>query len=708
MNRPWLALKVGVAADPCGRKGRWSSIRSWGLAGLLALLAWNVSGSAWAFQAAGTNGSGEGAIHAVTDPPGAGILMDGHFVGVTPARFAWEPGTHRLELKKYGYHDLVLDLQVVRGRRMEVDLKLYPQQPTRPQGSPLMDRFGVSDPSVSASGESARLVDAPVHAPSIPVRQVPPVGTSVPSETAKPSAWVVQPGQGDSLSSRKSEGDAKDRDSGRVYTVEEGGSQKITGRVQEMTRSEMPFRYSIQVGAFLDRESALKQAALWRRKGYDAYLLELYGIKDPSRLWQSVRIGRFDSIIEARRFLDDFHAREKSDGYVAMSDSFAPPTQAPIVVQGKESRTPFPEPGEIKEAQASGETGIPVAKSFAPGAKEAGAAAGGDSAFGKMPPSSSQTVATAGVADTGPALASSGAMDRAATPNRPGPEMTGGAAMPAVVPVSEPGKAESGKAESGKGLELGPVVLSSEDGRPKVGIGEIMDKGTAGPSTGSTPVMDLKVDLARTADHSVALGDVAAGQGTGGGKEPSGEKDQVPARPEKVAAVGDTSQDGANGGASEGQALYDQANEAENKGNVSSAMELYRRALERDPNHLLARQRLARIHVEGGRPAEALAVLKPAVAGRDSRGLANADPNFSAFLAALYQRQEEHWKAVDLYEALLRIHPERGIWQMGMAISLEKLNEPANALRYYEKALASGDLSSRLRGFVQKRIRNLR
>ncbi|MBF0348940.1 MAG: PEGA domain-containing protein, partial [Magnetococcales bacterium] len=297
------------------------SFRGWIVVGLILMFAWNLSWNIRVFEPANAEGPaggatipGEGAIQAVTDPPGAGLLMDGHFVGVTPIRFDWDPGTHRLELKKFGFHDLVVDIQVARGRRMEVDLKLYPVQPTRPQG------MG-SVASTSVTGSTPAGVSK--EYPPVVVDPLPAVGAA-----AKPSAWVVKPGQGEVKASEPAVKGPEGKGSGRVYTVEDADSQKITGRVQEMARSEMPFRYTIQVGAFLDRESALKLAAHWRRKGYDAYLLELYGIKDPSRLWQSVRIGRFDNIMEARRFLDDFHAKEKSDGYLALSDSFAPPTQA--------------------------------------------------------------------------------------------------------------------------------------------------------------------------------------------------------------------------------------------------------------------------------------------------------------------------------------------------------------------------------------------
>ena len=135
---------------------------------------------------------------------------------------------------------------------------------------------------------------------------------------------------------------------------------------------------------------------------------------------------------------------------------------------------------------------------------------------------------------------------------------------------------------------------------------------------------------------------------------------------------------------------------------------LLQKVLTRDPTHTLARHRLARIFVESGRVADGLAVLKKSVRGRSSAVVVGEDPNLAAFLAALYQQQGEHGKAIDLYRALLQRFPGKGIWRMGMAISMEKVGKPKNALRAYEEALITGDLSEKLRDFVQKRIHRLK
>ncbi|MBF0605034.1 MAG: tetratricopeptide repeat protein [Nitrospirae bacterium] len=626
-----------------GAKAIVQSIPVWGwmVVTLVLMLAWNSLWNTLFFQSASAEAPlhestvvGSGDIHAVTEPPGAGILMDGNFVGVTPIRFDWEPGSHRLEIKKYGYHDLIVDLNLEKGRKMEVDLRLYP----------------VMQQSLKASATPPRETEK----------------SSVSNTQSKPSAWVVKPGQGNTPPEHVAPPQEGDTPSARVYTIEEGNKQTITGRVQEMARNEMPFRYSIQVGAFLDRDSALRLAAFWRRKGYDAYLLELYGIKDPSRLWQSVRIGRFDNIMVARRFMDHFRAKEKTDGYLALSDSFAPPTQA-LLTAGIGHTSHKPASKEKDPAQAI----VPQ----------------NGSAPSQMTQPEVPTHLPSGDAVTQQALPVS-------------------ATAPIATNLEEKNKAEMQREASIRWLNPsvpspGPDIAATNTEKPR---------DTAALSIQTVPVDSSKAteSIAPTQSHLdlIPPNIPVATKNSTEENHPSAIQQAPQAvraeRPVAPAATANTTN------STEVQALYDQALAEERNGHSSNAQELYKRVLEHDSGHLLARQRLARIYVESGQAAEALTILKPAVSGRDPQSLARSDPNFSAFLAALYQRQEEHQKAVELYEALLRGDPGKGIWQMGIAISLEKLHQPENALRYYEKAMESGELSTRLRAFVQKRARTLK
>ncbi|MBF0437385.1 MAG: PEGA domain-containing protein [Magnetococcales bacterium] len=663
LERDFRASPAGSSRDAgVGRGHLTTGIRTmpsrtlWGgmILVLILLAVWNITWNTWILQSANAEIPppapsifGPGDIQAITDPIGAGILMDGHFVGVTPLRFDWEPGTHRLEIKKYGYHDLVVDITIEKGRRMEVDLKLYPLQQNNPHAS-----------------ES-----------TTPVSVLPsPVAVKPLTDPAKPSAWVVKPGQGEP---KETETLGKEKDEGRVYTVQDTDSQKITGRVQEVARSNMPFRYSIQVGAFLDRDSALRMAASWRRKGYDAYVLELYGIKDPSRLWQSVRIGRFDNILVARRYLDTFRAKEKSDGYLALSDSFAPPTATSLSTNAVHGAVTSKGAGKASngtaEATAKGNDRVPQGQVAAVPSHD----------LEKTVP--------------GNAIISAGTV-------APGMDLDTKSLEKNTKPAVD-GADGTSTGHTKEKLGFGPVAVSVDDGRSRQANGVPYQAEI--PAVPTPVVKDLSVDLNKVGDLPATKKVPEVVVNDNAGKTISHEGDALTTAkgPTIAGSVSTTLDPKAEGDVS---TWYSQAVELEKNNKSEGAIELYNKILARDSGHLLARQRLARAYVETGKVSEALNVLKPAVSGRDSRSLASSDPNFSAFLAALYQRQEEHRKAAELYEALLSLQPVKGIWQMGLAISQEKLNDPVNALKNYEKALESGDLSTRLRAFVQKRVRALK
>ncbi|MBF0621309.1 MAG: SPOR domain-containing protein [Magnetococcales bacterium] len=167
------------------------------------------------------------------------------------------------------------------------------------------------------------------------------------------------------------------------------------------------------------------------------------------------------------------------------------------------------------------------------------------------------------------------------------------------------------------------------------------------------------------------------------------------------------------------------------KGNQTRADKLYQKALNEQgtkqedllqrvlkswPDHRDARWRLARLMASDSRHQEALTVLAPMVGNNPGETLALDDPGMAEFVASLYQQTGSDWKAVALFEALLRrsggsrnwrTADRQGVWWMGVAISLERLGERNEALSAYRKSLQTGQLSQRLRAFVKGRIQSL-
>lgn len=110
---------------------------------------------------------------------------------------------------------------------------------------------------------------------------------------------------------------------------------------------------------------------------------------------------------------------------------------------------------------------------------------------------------------------------------------------------------------------------------------------------------------------------------------------------------------------------------------------------------------LARLQVDRGDNAQAIATLQKGL----DHARANAD--YLAFLAALLQRQSRHEDAIAQYQAALRLKPSAGVWWIGLGISLQAANRPADAQDAYRRARASTSLNAELAAFAEQRLRQL-
>jgi len=107
---------------------------------------------------------------------------------------------------------------------------------------------------------------------------------------------------------------------------------------------------------------------------------------------------------------------------------------------------------------------------------------------------------------------------------------------------------------------------------------------------------------------------------------------------------------------------------------------------------------LARLQIERGDNQAALDTLyKSLPHAADNAG-------YQAFLAALLQRAEQHKKAIEHYQAALRLAPSEA-WQIGLGISLQAENRLAEAQEAFSHAKASNELTPELSVFVEQRLR---
>lgn len=171
------------------------------------------------------------------------------------------------------------------------------------------------------------------------------------------------------------------------------------------------------------------------------------------------------------------------------------------------------------------------------------------------------------------------------------------------------------------------------------------------------------------------------------------------------------------------------------QGRVSEARSGLEDALKLDPAHLAARQALAGLLVEQRQfnqaelllqeglslnPEQygfAMALARLQVERGDAhsaldtlyKGLPHAADNadYQAFLAALLQRSEQHKKAIEHYQAALRLAPS-GAWQMGLGISLQAERRLPEALEAFGRAKASNELAPDLLAFVEQRMKMVR
>jgi type II secretory pathway predicted ATPase ExeA/cell division septation protein DedD len=97
---------------------------------------------------------------------------------------------------------------------------------------------------------------------------------------------------------------------------------------QDAGKSESPIgvphwskaAYAIQVGAFLNKDNAMKMASILEKKGYSASVVKFNDKK--GRIWHTVRIGEYGSQIAAEKHARDFSSKQGLDSIVRPTGRF--------------------------------------------------------------------------------------------------------------------------------------------------------------------------------------------------------------------------------------------------------------------------------------------------------------------------------------------------------------------------------------------------
>jgi len=109
------------------------------------------------------------------------------------------------------------------------------------------------------------------------------------------------------------------------------------------------------------------------------------------------------------------------------------------------------------------------------------------------------------------------------------------------------------------------------------------------------------------------------------------------------------------------------------------------------------RMLLARGQLQSGDKQTALATLvqnAPALA---------SDPGYHALLAALQQQVGDWAGSAAVYRQLVASQPQQAAWQLGLAIALEQIDQPARAARHYRLAAQGQGLDDNSRRFAAER-----
>lgn len=119
--------------------------------------------------------------------------------------------------------------------------------------------------------------------------------------------------------------------------------------------------------------------------------------------------------------------------------------------------------------------------------------------------------------------------------------------------------------------------------------------------------------------------------------------------------------------------------------------------LAQQPHDSELRLLLARAQMHAGETRSAVATLE------QNPPRLEQEPTYFALLAASYQQTGQWQHSAELYQRLVALRPNQSTWQLGLAIALEQVDQPAEAGRHYRLALQGSGLDDSARRFASER-----
>ena len=131
---------------------------------------------------------------------------------------------------------------------------------------------------------------------------------------------------------------------------------------------------------------------------------------------------------------------------------------------------------------------------------------------------------------------------------------------------------------------------------------------------------------------------------------------------------------------------------------IEPARRLLQEGIAANPSNVVFAHSLARILIESKEYDGALGVLQ----GTGGAGTSSAE--IQSLIGAVQQRLGRHREAMQAYQAALRLTPISGSSWIGLGMSLESLGHRPEAAEAFRRAIATGSLTSELRGIADTRL----
>lgn len=134
---------------------------------------------------------------------------------------------------------------------------------------------------------------------------------------------------------------------------------------------------------------------------------------------------------------------------------------------------------------------------------------------------------------------------------------------------------------------------------------------------------------------------------------------------------------------------------------IADAQKLIKQGLLQTPDFTPYIELKARIYALQGKYKLALHTLQNASPNLEE------NPEYHAFIAAMYERNNQFALAATLYKRLLANNANNSRWWFGLGVSLDKQGLQKDALDAYKRAGAMGHLSGESQTYLQTRLRQL-